>query len=144
MSPPDSIERLCGAEIAAIRLEEHVHGAERSLLSIFLELPNRSDLRIRGAASGWGLAFGDDPPRAYDMAEHGRVEVVPAGELLGRALGAVASVWTASAPGEPVPVGVRWSTAPGCDVVVYCYDDEFLVAPPDQLELDDVTYSEIC
>ncbi|HKO29432.1 MAG TPA: hypothetical protein VJU80_18370 [Solirubrobacteraceae bacterium] len=65
-------------------------------------------------------------------------------QILVRAAGQVVSVWSACVAGEPRPVGVRWLTSTGTDIVVYCYDDTFLVAAPDGLELDDVTYSEIC
>ena len=144
MSPRNSIERLCGAHIDAITVEEHVAGAQRSLLSIYLELRSRLPLRIRGASIGWGLATGSDPPRAYEMDQYGRVEIQPADQLLGRAVGQIAAVWSACVAGEPLPVGVRWLTSTGTNIVVYCYDDEFLVAQPDKLELDDVKYSEIC
>lgn len=144
MSPRDSIERLCGAHIDAITVEEHVAGTRRSLLSLYLELRNRLPLRIRGAPIGWGLAIDSDPPRAYDMDRYGRVETQPADQLLGRAVGQVATVWSACVAREPLPVGVRWLTSTGTDIVVYCYDDTLLVAAPDELELDGVTFSEIC
>ncbi|MBV9603582.1 MAG: hypothetical protein JO027_00670 [Solirubrobacterales bacterium] len=144
MTPPDSIERLCGAHIDAISVEEHVAGTQRSLLSIYLQLHNRSSLRIRGGPGGWGLSVGSDPPRAYDMEQYGRVEIRPADRILARAVGQAATVWTAHSPEDATPVGFRWRNSTGTDIVVYCYDDTLLVAPPDELELDDVTYSEIC
>jgi hypothetical protein len=144
MTSPVSLERLCGARIDAITVEEHVAGSQRSLISIYLELRGGAGMRVQGAPTGWGLAVGSDPPRAYDMAEAGRVEIQPADQLLSRAVGQVTTVWRTCVALEPLPVGVRWLTSTGTDIVVYCYDDTLLVAPPDELELDDVAYREIC
>jgi hypothetical protein len=144
MSPLDSIERLCGAHIDAITVEEHVAGSERSLISIFLQLGGESGVRIRGAPSGWGLAVGSDAPKAYDLEQYGRVEIGPADAFLGRAGGKVVKVWTVHAPDDATPVGIRWSTSARADVVVYAYDDVLLVAPPDQLELDGVSFTALC
>ena len=78
------------------------------------------------------------------MAEYGRVEIQPATENLGSATGKVAALWTVHAPQDVTPVGVRWRTASGADVVVYAYDDTLLVAAPDALELGGVTFTEVC
>ncbi len=119
-------------------------GPERSLISIYLKLRGGAGLRIQGAAMGWGLSVGIGPPHAYDMADAGRVEIEPAGETLASGVGRVVTVWTVHAPGEPIPVGARWTTTSGADVVVYAYDDTLLVTAPDALELDGVTYTGIC
>lgn len=144
MTGLDPFEQLCGAEILAIAVEEHVAVATRSLVSVYLEIRYQTGLRLRVAPSGWGLAWGVEQPHPADLGVAGRVEVrgVTNDDLL--PVGLVVRVWEVRASGEATPAGVRWQNTSGRDVVVYAYDDTLLVASPDGLELDDVMFTSVC
>jgi hypothetical protein len=139
----EALVKLCGCEILTITLEEHVADGSRSLVSVWVALPD-GGLRFRTAPNGWGLAVDATPPAPTDLAEHGRIELTDGQDFRNLRAGVVRTAAVVRSEESAVPVGVCWTVNQYDAVVVYSYDDELFVGPTLSGDLGTTTYDQVC
>jgi hypothetical protein len=139
----ETLAGMCGRSITEIRLERHLLGGTETLISVWLAF-GVTGLRLRTAGDGWGLSLEGEPPQRSDLGEHGRIEIVNGEGVRGLELGRVESVWSVVSAESPRPIGVRWTVAGMPPVVVYSYDDQFMLEAEPASELGTIRYEPAC
>jgi hypothetical protein len=133
--------QLIGSKLDRTLIEQHVFGESRTLISVYLVRSDQEGIRLKVASNGWGLVASSEPPRPSDLGESGVIEVrsrEAADRIPG---GRVVDAWSVHSARSPQPVGVRLVNDAGDEIVIYGYDDTLLVSPPNQVELDDVSFA---